>query len=212
MGRGKRYEPEGQLNYQKVFAVIIAIAVIIMFVFIVKNVLSERKEKNKEYEYFALYSANKWGVINQEGEIVIQPSYREMIVIPEKGKDVFICMYNVNEETGEYQIEAIENIDKNDNMWYEKGVLKVQKNGKYGLIDLKGKELLKCEYDNIKVLKGIENSLIITKDEKVGLVNNQGSIVIEPKYNNILNLGETYKEGYITINEEYVLEDGRKQI
>ena len=219
MGRGKRYEPEGQLNYQKVFAVIIAIAVIIMFVFIVKNVLSERKEKNKEYEYFALYSANKWGVINQEGEIVIQPSYREMIVIPEKGKDVFICMYNVNEETGEYktkainskneeiftkydQIEAIENIDKNDNMWYEKGVLKVQKNGKYGLIDLKGKELLKCEYDNIKVLKGIENSLIITKDEKVGLVNNQGSIVIEPKYNNILNLGETYKEGYITIDEQ----------
>ena len=41
MSRGKRYETEGKLNYQKVFAVIIAIAVLIMFIFIVKNVLKE---------------------------------------------------------------------------------------------------------------------------------------------------------------------------
>ena len=39
MARGKRYETEGKLNYQKVFAVIIAIAVIIMFIFIIRNVI-----------------------------------------------------------------------------------------------------------------------------------------------------------------------------
>ena len=144
MSKGKRYETEGKLNYQKVFAVIIAIAVVIMFIFIVKNVLKEREKITKDYEYFALYTANKWGVINQEGEQVIIPSYQEMIVIPNKEKDVFICTYNINEETGTYQtkvlnskneeiltgydqVEPLENIDENDNIWYEEKILKVKK-------------------------------------------------------------------------------------
>ena len=38
MSRGRRYETEGKLNYQKVFAVIIAIIVIAMVVMIIKNV------------------------------------------------------------------------------------------------------------------------------------------------------------------------------
>ena len=55
MSRGKRYETEGKLNYQKVFAVIIAIAVLIMFIFIVKNVLKERENvtTNPSKEYTA---------------------------------------------------------------------------------------------------------------------------------------------------------------
>lgn len=219
MARGKRYQTDGKLNYQKVFAVIIAIAVIIMFVFIIKNVLKEREEITKDYEYFALYSQNKWGIINQEGEVVIQPSYEEMIVIPDKTKDVFICIYNVNEETGTYQtkainskdetiltgyeqIEALDNIDKNSNVWYEENVLRIKKNGKYGLIDLNGKELLLAEYDEITVLEGIENSLIIKKDGKVGLVNDTGSVIIDANYKEIKGLGDTYKDGYITIDEQ----------
>ena len=219
MARGKRYQTDGKLNYQKVFAVIIAIAVIIMLVFIIKNVLKEREEITKDYEYFALYSQNKWGIINQEGEVVIQPSYEEMIVIPDKTKDVFICIYNVNEETGTYQtkainskdetiltgyeqIEALDNIDKNSNVWYEENVLRIKKNGKYGLIDLNGKELLPAEYDEITVLEGIENSLIIKKDGKVGLVNDTGSVIIDANYKEIKGLGDTYKDGYITIDEQ----------
>ena len=219
MSRGRRYETEGKLNYQKVFAVLIAIAVVIMFIFIIKNVLNERAEINKENEYFALYSANKWGVINQEGEQVIIPSYQEMIVIPNKAKDVFICTYNIDEQTGTYQtkainskneeiltgyeqIEALENIDKNDNVWYEEKVLRIKKNGKYGLIDLNGKELLPAEYDEITVLEGMENSIIIKKDGKIGLVNDNGSLIAETIYTEIKNLGDTYKDGYITINEE----------
>ena len=220
MSRGKRYETtEKQLNYQKVVAVVIAIAVVIMFIFIIRSAFKERQNIHKEYEYFTVYSENKWGVINQEGEIVIQPSYQEMIIIPDKTKDVFICMYNVNEETGEYKtkvinsqneeiftnyekVEAIENIDKNENVWYEEGILRTENNQKYGLIDLGGKEILPCEYDSIKALQGIENSLLIQKDEKVGIANSKGSIIIEPNYKEIKNLGDTYKEGYITINDE----------
>ena len=211
MARGKRYETEGKLNYQKVFAVIIAIAVVIMFIFIIRNVLKERKEIKKEYEYFALYAQNKWGVINQEGEEVIQPSYQEMIVIPDKTKEVFICTYNVNEENGTYQtkavnsnneeiltgydqIEALDNMDKNGNVWYEENVLRVKKNGKYGLIDLLGKEILP--------LDGTENKKKKKKADKIGLVNDTGSIIIECNYKEIKKLGDTYKDGYITIDEQ----------
>lgn len=219
MARGKRYETEGKLNYQKVFAVIIAIAVIIMFIFIIRNVLKERKKITKDYEYFTLYTENKWGVINQDGEEVIQPSYQEMIVIPDKTRDVFICTYNVNEENGTYQtkainnkneeiltgyeqIEALDNMDKNNNVWYEENVLRVKKDGKYGLIDLLGKELLPAEYDEITVLDGIENSIIIKKDGKIGLVNDAGSIIIDCNYKEVKNLGTTYKDGYITVDDQ----------
>ena len=219
MARGKRYQTEGKLNYQKVFAVIIAIAVVIMFIFIIRNVLKERKEVTKNYKYFTLYAKNKWGIINQDGEEIIQPSYQEMIIIPNEEKDVFICTYDVNDETGTYQtkainskneeiltgyeqIEALQNIDKNNNTWYEENILRIKKDGKYGLIDLNGKELLTAEYDEITLLDGIQNSIIIKKGDNIGLVNDNGSIIIEPKYKEIKALGDTYKEGYITINDQ----------
>ena len=232
MARGKRYQTEGKLNYTKVFAVIIAIAVLIMVIIMIRNVLKQREKVTKNYQYFVLYSQNKWGVINQDGDEVIQPSYQEMIVIPNKEKDVFICTYDVDENSGTYktkainekneeilteydQIEPIENIDKNNNVWYEKNILKVEKSGKYGLIDLTGKEVLPLEYDEISGLDGQENSIIIKKDGKLGLVNDNGNIIIEANYKDIKILGETYKEGYITVdeNEKYgVVSATKKQI
>ena len=232
MSRGRRYETEGKLNYQKVFAVIIAIAVVIMFIFIMKSVLKEREKITGDNEYFALYAQNKWGVINQDGEEIVTPSYQEMIVIPNKEKDVFICTYNINEQLGTYQtkainakgeeilagysqIEALQNIDKDGNVWYEENILKIQKDGKYGLIDFNGKELVPAEYEEITLLAAIDNSILIKKAGKVGLVNDNGSIIIEPNYKEIKNLGNTYKEGYITINEDNkygVISATKKQI
>lgn len=232
MSRGKRYETEGKLNYQKVFAVFIAIAVVVMFIFIIKNVLKEREKINKDYEYFTLYANNKWGVINQDGDEVIIPSYQEMIVIPDKTKDVFLCTYNINEETGTYQtkalnskneqilteyekIEPLENIDENGNVWYEQKVLKISKDGKYGLINLNGKQVLPAEYDEINVLDGVENSIIIKKDNKIGLVNDNGGIIIDANYIDIKSIGSTYKNGYITENEDAkygVVSTTKKQI
>lgn len=232
MSKGKRYETESHLNYQKVFAVIIALVVIAMFIFIVTKVIKQRKELSEPQEYFALYAENKWGVINQKGETIIAPTYQEMIVIPDKTKDVFICTYDIEEDTGNYktkalnkkneeiltqyeQIESLENIDQNNNMWYEKNILKVKQNGKYGTISLNGKQQIPCEYDEIETLKGIENSILLVKDGKYGLANNEGNILIETKYKEIKNLGTTYKEGYITIdeNDKYgIISTTKKQI
>ena len=220
MRRGRRYE-EPKLNLKKVFAVIVAIAVVIMFIFIIKGILTKDKEQVKitSKDYVAIFKDNKWGVIDSSGNIVIDPSYEEMIIIPNSKKDVFLCVYDVNYETGEYktkalnskneeiltqyeQIEAITNKDLNNNICYEDNVLKVKKEGKYGLINLEGKELVTCQYDEITAVEGIKNTLKVKKDEKVGVLDKEGKEILGIQYREVTNLGKDNKEGFIVKSED----------
>ena len=221
MSRGRRYSDEGKLNYTKVFAVLIAVVVIAMCVAIVKNLLTRQKNKedNNSKAYYALYTNDKWGIVDSKGNTVIEPMYQEMIVVLNNNKDIFLCTYDVNEETGEYKtkvinkdnkeiynkyekVEPLENYDADGNAWYEKDVLKVQKDGKYGLIDIDGKEILNAEYEKIETLKGLENSILVQKDSKIGLVNKSGATIINPEFSSIEKFDKDYKKGYITINQD----------
>jgi hypothetical protein len=162
-GRGRRFE-EPKLNMKKVFAVVLAIVVVIMFVFVIKGLLTKDKSQGKiiSKDYAVAFKDNKWGVIDNEGNTVIDPSYAEMIVIPNSKNDVFLCTYDVDYTSGTYKtkalnskneeiftdyekVEAIQNIDDKSNVWYESNCLRVQKNGKYGLVNLSGKELSKYQ-------------------------------------------------------------------
>lgn len=220
MSRGKRYE-EPKLNMKKVFAVIIAIVVFIMFIFIIKGLLTKDKEQGKitSEDYFVSFKDNKWGVINSKGDNVIDPSYSEMIIIPNSKNDIFLCTYDVNYETGEYktkalnskneeiftnyeQIEAIPNVDKNNNMWYEENVLKVKKDGKFALINFTGKELTEFEYEEITALQGIKNALKVKKDGKYGIINDEGKEILKAEYADIDNLGEDDKSGFIIKSDD----------
>ena len=219
--KGRRYEQEPKLNFKKVFAVLIAIAVVIMFVFIINGILSKGEDKGKivSESYFTVFKDNKWGVIDSNGEIIIDPSYEEMIVIPNNKKDVFICTYDVNYETGDYktkvlnanneeiftnyeQIEAIQNNNDANSLWYENNALRVKKSGKYGLINLDGKEILDANYEEITAINGIENSLKTKKDGKYGIVNDEGKIIVENTYADVTNLGNDDKAGFIVKNED----------
>ncbi len=221
MSRGKRYDSEAKLNYKKVFAVIIAIVVLIIAIIAVKKILTKAKNTKplEKINYFAVYSDNKWGVLGSDGKIVIDPMYQEMPIIIDKEKDVFLCTYDIDEENGTYKtkainskneeiytnydkIEALDNYNSSENIWYEENVLKVQKNEKWGLIDIDGKEIVEPIYDNISTLKGVENSIVVEKDGKKGLLNDKGSKIIDSEYKEIQSFGDDYKNGYITINQE----------
>lgn len=221
MSKGKRYSKEPKLNIKKVIAVIVLIIVAIMFIFVIKNLLTKDKEKGNitVTSYFPVYTDGKWGVIDSNGDVVIEPSYDEMITIPDNKTDLFICMYDVNYEDNTYKtkvlnaknkeifedyelVEAIDNFDENHNIWYEENVLKVKKDDKYGLINYSGKELLPCEYDEITRMQGIKNSYILKKQDTIGLSDNTGKVIINPIYKEIKAIGKDYKNGYITINEE----------
>lgn len=218
--RGKRYDNEPHLNKKKVFGVIITIAVIIMMIISMKRILTQTVAPvaDNKYTYYTIYSDGKWGVMNNKGEEVIPVANTEMIAIPDKEKPVFVCLYDVNEETGSYKtrilndkqeelftnydrVEAIDNFDSRQNIWYEKNVLRVYKDGKWGLIDCSGNVLLNCEYDEITSLKSVTENFLIKQNGKVGLINAKGQEIIKTEYKDIRTLKEGYKNEYLIMDE-----------
>ncbi len=219
MGRGRRYNGEQKLNLKKVAAVVAAIVVVILFIVGIKKIFKADKEtlagKNIELGYYTIFSNGNWGVINSSGDIVIEPANGQIILIPNKSKAVFICtvenvdgsfeskaVNNKNQQifTNYDNVMTLQNFDEDNNLWYEENLLKVQKDGKYGLINFEGNEVLPCEYDSITTIKGVKNSIIIKKESKVGLVNSAGAEVIPVEYNDIKAISNNYIDGYIVEN------------
>ena len=136
--KGRRYNryAEPKLNMKKVLGVIVAILVIIMVIVSIVNVIKngEDKKKVKSYSYYTVYENGKFGVINNEGETVINPEYTEIVLIPNKDVPIFICTYDLNDQDGTYKtkvinqkneeifkeyskVEAIDNFDSKQNIW-----------------------------------------------------------------------------------------------
>ena len=220
MSRGKRYE-EPKLNLKKVFAVIIAFVVLIMFIFMIRGLFERDGEQTRitSKDYFAAFQNNKWGIIDSTGAVVIDPSYEEMMVVPNSKKDVFLCTFDVNYETGEYstkalnskneeiftqynQIEPLQVVDKNGQVSYISNALKVQKDGKYGLIDLDGNELQLCQYDSISTLEGKQDVIKVQKDGKYGLIDVKGKELIPIQYADIKTLKADDTTNYLVQNDE----------
>lgn len=221
--KGRRFDDTPpKLNIKKVIATIITIIVLIMIVVSLKKILTPKEKQTKNVSslttYISVFENNKWGVIDNKGNVIIDLKYDEMVIIPDENKDVFICNYDIdyNNETyktkvvDENEVEILTNYSKvsplentdGTTVWYEKNILRYEENGKYGLINLEGKKLVEPEYDNIYALSGIENSIIIEKSGKKGLVNaTTGEIVIEAKYLDIVSLSKTYENGYIVKND-----------
>lgn len=221
---GKRYEAKQKLNMKKVFSVLLGVVVVAMFFVTLSKLLQDSdniitKAKEEANKYFAVYTENKWGVINQKGDYIIQPSYDEMLIVPNKDKAIFAYTYDVNYNDSTYktkiinekgetqftqyeQIELITNHDSANVLWYENNVLKVKNNDKYGLINFEGRELLKCDYDKIEAIDGVKNAYKITKEGKVGISDNFGNLIVEVKYKDVKKLKEDYKQAFIILNED----------
>lgn len=220
MSRGRRYSNEPKLNIKKVIAVILVIVVIFMFIIAIKKLLNSDNTNDNitTTAYFSLFSNEKWGVIDNKGKIIIEPQYEEMVLIPNNNEDVFICTENIDYNNNEYttkvlnsknkeilsqydKVLPIENYDEDNNLWYEKGILKYHKDGKWGLINFKGKEILDPIYEDIYSLKGIEGTIITVKNTKLGLANTSGRELIPNNYLEIKSLGID-TDLYIVKNEE----------
>ena len=224
MGRrsGRRYDDTPKLNKKKVLATILTIIVIIMIGISLKNlILGENKTKDVSalLTYIAIYDNEKWGVIDNKGNEIIKAAYEEMVIVPDENEDLFICTYDVDYHNESYKtkvlnaegekiltdfemVQAIENTNGQD-VWYEENILKYRENGKYGLIDFEGKDVVEATYDNIYALEGVEKCLILEKDGKKGLINSKiGEIVIPVEYADVLGISESGEDGFIVKNQE----------
>ena len=180
---------------------ILAIAVtftILYFVKRAKYVYDIKDVSNIEYNIINI--DGKYGVIDGKGNVVIDPDY-DVIQIPDPSQPIFVCMQKYNAETKEYQTKVLndrkeqiitgyENVQAipieaaNDGVPFENTVLKYKKDGKYGLVDMEGKEITDPIYDEISGMMYKEGMLLVKQGEKVGIININGVEVIEPIYDN----------------------------
>ena len=182
-------------------SLIIIISVLVIIISLVisiympnKNKIEENFDENSE-TYFLLEKDEKYGITNSKEEVVIEPQY-DGIIIPNPNRAVFLCkngeeskVINAkNEEIFQkYQnVEAVklENIISETPV-YERNVLKYEKDGKYGLIDMAGEEIVKPKYDEISSLGYKQGQILIKEKEKYGIIDSQGNTIIKPIFDSI---------------------------
>lgn len=197
---------------KKVFIAIIAIIVIFLTVFFIKNRINTPNfdyeiTDIEKYSYVKYLKDEKYGVIDREGNILIDAKYNN-IEIPNPEKDVFICytddkniVLNQKNETlfDEYnKIEPIKLKNIASILCYEKSVLKYKKDGKYGLISFDGKQITKNIYNSIENLQATEGKLLVSVDNKYGVININGAVIVDTKYDKIVT------DNYYSEKSKYV--------
>ena len=103
----KRYkQEERKLNKKKVF---FCALILILIIFSIVKLTSKPQivekevggsnptEKVIEEKYFLCLENNKWGIIDDAGNVIVTPEYEEMIQIPNPEKDLFICFFGCGE-------------------------------------------------------------------------------------------------------------------
>lgn len=191
-------------------SIFIVLIIVILIAIVIAGVLIYFNNKAKydfeitkvtQINYHVINENNKYGVIDRDGNVVVEAKY-EVVQIPDPSKDIFICLYDYNSEEKDYSsdvfnskgeklyqkyenVQAIPTETTYDGIPFEKTVLKFKKDGKYGLIDLDGKQILKPEYESITAIPYKEGMLIVKKDEKCGAVNINGKILIPIEYESI---------------------------
>ena len=184
-----------------ILIIIILIAIFATMYFIERSKYDYKIQKVTQIDYNVINVNDRYGVINRNGDVIIEPTY-DIIQIPNPSKDVFICMYEYNVEKKAYKIKVLnangEELYKDyssiqaiptdttyDGVPYEKTVLKYEKDGKYGLLNINGKEITKPIYDQISAIAYKEGMLLIKQDGKCGVININGKIVIPVEYETI---------------------------
>ena len=170
----------------------------------------------EDYEYFILRQEGKYGVINKNGDIVINPEYTN-VIIPNPKNAVFICydegnntkVLNQNNEQifSEYaQIAPIRLRNIASDLMYEKNLLTYVQDEKIGLINLEGEIIVEPIYETIEGLPYKEGELLVKLEGKYGVINNKGNYLVEPRYDQITVDNYTTEEdgykraGYIVSN------------
>lgn len=199
-----------------ILTIILIIIIAIAGYFIIQKIQKENRkyeiETISEYKYFVVKENNKYGVIDTQGNKIIETEF-ENVKIPNPEKAVFICYENENtkilNEKGEEILTEYEDIEplrlKNvlSDLMYEKSTLKYSKDGKYGIIDLNGKKITNAIYEEIDTLQFKEGELLVKKDGKYGVINIKGKTLVKAQYDKVeadkfYEEGNSYKKaGYI---------------
>ena len=152
--------------------------------------------QDSDIQYYKLEKDGLYGVIDKEGNVVIEPKYTS-IDIPNPTKAVFIKSddgknYSAIDEKGNQlftdydSVEAISINSITSNIPYEKTVLKYKQGGLYGLIDFDGKKITENIYNSITNIDYKEGNLKVEQNGSYGVINIKGTTILEPVYDAIM--------------------------
>ena len=191
--------------------IIIAIIVIIFVALFISKKISNNKynykiDKIDEYNYYIYQENGQYGAIDKDGNKIIDAKYTN-VIIPNPKKDIFVC-YNENGSeilnskneklfTQYEEVEPIKLKSVANTLSYEKNTLTYKKDGKYGLINMEGKEITKNIYDSIENLQPTEGKYLVSQNEKYGVIDLKGNILANVEYDKITS------DGYYTEKNEY---------
>ena len=210
---------------KKAITTILIVFVIIIVGLIIKQVINNKfndETEKIEFNYFVFKENEKYGVIDKDGNIILNPEYTD-VIIPNPGKDVFLCenekgseLINSKKESLFKEYDEIELIKLNNltsTLSYEINALKYKKNGLYGLIDYKGNKITENIYESIENINPTEGKFIVKQNKKAGIIDFNGNILVPIQYDFIISdeyftdKDEYNKSGFITLN---VANDGYK--
>lgn len=202
---------------KKIRWIIIGIVAVIIIAISIMAIMNEvqlhyKVEEISEYNYFTLEQNQKYGVIDKNGNIIIEAEY-EAVQIPNPSKAIFVCVKEYNKNTKEYEtvvynekkevlfsnyknVQSISIYTNVNSIPYEKSVLTYKENGKYGLINLEGKQITKPVYDEISSINYKEGTFLVKQNELEGIINMKGKVIIKCEYESVTSDNYYSENGY----------------
>lgn len=146
------------------------------------------KQISRELNYYLVNNNNKYGVINQNGNIVIYLEY-DKIGIDESN-------FNPNGINNAYIL-------------FEK-CIPVRQNNKWGILDINGNVILPIEYDNIGCIGGGQSNsnsnnvlvipqyeaIVVGKEDKYGIINTNGEEYVPRMLDTVYSITSSGEDKY----------------
>lgn len=230
---------------KKILIAIILIIIVIAGIILVKINMNDKYDYEieviSEYNYFIYRNNQKYGVIDKDGNTVIEANYTK-VIIPNPQRDLFFCydgdtakVFNLEGQELFTEYESVAPIKlKNvaSALAYEKSTLMYQKDGLYGIMNFEGEEITKNIYNSIENLQPTEGKFLVSIDSKYGVIDLKGNTLVDAEYDVITSDGyytesdsykksgfivanktdDGYKYGYISYNAKNILENQYNEI
>jgi len=193
-----------------IIIVILLIAATIYFIFNKNN----SQALKIDYNYYKYYSNEKFGLIDKNGNILVEADYQDVIIPNPTYGVIFLLeeneIKNIVNEKNEPIFSEFEKVlpipvtGLIGEIPYEKQVLIYEENEKQGLIDFNGKKLTKAIYNSIESLPYKEGELLCKSEDGTYILEQDGKEKIKLE-NDIEIIGDGYYTENNLENSGYII-------
>lgn len=162
----------------------------------------EIKQISKDLNYYLVNNNKKYGIINQNGNIVVYLEYSQIGIDESK--------FPSNDIENPYILF--------DNC------IPVKRDNKWGILDINGKQILPLEYDEIGCIAGTQNdklnnnvliipqyeAIVVGKEKKYSIVNSLGEVYVPMVLNSVYSITTSGEDKFYMTFTISVEENGKK--